>query len=359
MKTQPKMIPTVNLRDHSDDIIYHIMMLIHEDGYTLRNLAETCTRFYYLFHNLRFGGLYALPIRLPTPAKEPRGLHLTQYPMRRVAQYDPLGKLGHESNRKETAIMKIRKNADPGTAHIAFTHDVSQTSSAWRVQLDEFRTTRIEMGVATCEAFRFDTVERASSWSFDNFGRASSAGHRTTYGRVMRTGDTVTVVYDASRRLLSFLDGNRSMGALRVNVAKTQALFPFIYFSSVPNEAVTILQPPRTLINLAQVHASAHEYLSPMGGTVSHATGRLIVLTVDDQVWYAINVDGQTTTLAQLWKEIERKHNLSMHLFELIFKGRRLPYSSRLKLGDVGIHIDKRSGSCSSDILLSVPHLAS
>lgn len=352
------------LTDLPDDTIYFIMILIQDDGSSLRYLAQTCTTIYKLFHNLRLGGLFAQPVRLPKPAVAPRGLDLTMSPTparhpvhcARTARLDTT--LNDDSYPNEA--LQIRKNSTPGVAYIKFEYDVTQISSAWSVRLDKFHGTRIEIGIATQDAFRFNTVERASSWMFDSFGRANCAGSHRTFGRAMRAGETITVIYDVSRKLLSFHDQSTSMGSLRINTPNGIPLCPFIYFPALSDETVTVFQPGRVVINLAHLYASAQEYARRVAESPQTAKiGRLIVLTWDDRIWYSVKVDIQTTSLAQLWKIIETRHGMPMHLFELIFKGRRLPNSDSLNLHHVGIHFDKTTGSCSSDILLSVPHIVS
>lgn len=85
----------------------------------------------------------------------------------------------------------------------------------------------------------------------------------------------------------------------------------------------------------------------------------IIVATWEEPRWYALRLKPDRTTLAELWKELERRHGLEMHMFELIFNGKRLPYSADKTLRDVGITIDDRTGSSTYDILLNVPHIIS
>lgn len=340
--------------------MYYIMIFIQEDGHPLRHLAQTCTTFYKLFHNLRLGGLYALPTRLPIAAVTPRGLDVISNGSRgfREGRGGGGGRSRGMRGAEKMEVATIRKSGYPGDAYIMFERDVTEMSTAWSVRLDEFRGNRVEIGVATRDAFRFNTVERRSSWSFDCFGRTCCAGRRSTYGRPMRAGEMLTVVYDVSCAVLVFVDGGLSMGALPVRAPPRQPLYPFIYFPFLHGETVTVLRPARVMIDLAQLHSSAGTWARRMQASPPSA-GRLIVVTWDDHTWYSIQADAHTMTLAQLWKEIEFRHRMPMHLFELIFKGRRLPNSPDLKLCDVGIRIDKNTGSCSSDILLSVPHIIS
>lgn len=352
------------LTDLPDDTIYFIMILIQQDGSSLRYLAQTCITIYKLFNNLRLAGLFALPVRLPIPPVTPRGLDLTvsSTSVKRPAHGTRTAKLDttlHDDSYPNEAV-RIRKNSNPGVAYIKFEYDITQTSSAWSVRLDKFHGTRIEIGIASHDAFRFNTVERASSWMFDSFGRANCAGFRRTFGRAMHPGETITIIYDVSRKLLSFHDQSTSMGSLRVNTSDGVPLYPFVYFPALSDETVTVMQPSRVVVNLAHLYTTAQAYARRAAESSQTAKiGRLIVLTWDDRIWYSVKVDIRTTTLAQLWKVIESRHGMPMHLFELIFKGRRLPNSESLNLHHVGIHFDKITGSCSSDILLSVPHIVS
>lgn len=328
----------MKLTDLPHDILYLIIIRIHQNGSSLRPFAETCQSLYNVYHTLHLGGVYALPITLRAPRKSPNGLSVST---------------------SEDGILNVCKTRLPGDAHMVFEHDVSQTSTFWEVRLDEFRGHRVEIGVAKPGAFRFGMVERASSWSFDCFGRACIAGYRRTYGRHMCTGDVIGVVYDAARGVLAFLDRGVSMGALvirRYRSTPHSPLYPFIYFPCFQGESVSILRPPMSVIDLARIHDSARLWSRPKGLAYD---GHIIVSSWEELVWYAIPADTNSMTLAQLWKELEKQYGMPMHLFELIFNGRRLPNRADLKLCDVGIRIDERTGSCRSDILLSVPHIIS
>lgn len=254
------------------------------------------------------------------------------------------------------AGVTLRKNSLPGDAFVVFDRCVTGTSAFWRFRIDRFRGQRIDVGVAMPHAFRFATVERKASWSFDCFGRVSLAGQRHAYGRQMTEGDIVGILYDAKTSSLSFLDNGVCMGVVPlVGVGARAHLLPFVYLPYHEGESVTLLQGGEPLSVMA-VRAGARRWRKPAGLPYD---GSIIVQTWDARVWYAIKVDPKVTTLAHLWQMLEERHGVARHLFELIHEGARLKYSHRLTLSDVGITIDERTGTCKNDILLSVPHIVS
>lgn len=230
--------------------MYHIMIFMQEDGHSLQNFAPSCTALYKLFDKLRLRGLYALSITLPLAPVSPRDLEvITSKGQQRQHDVD------------RTEVAKVLKSASyAGNAFIMFERDVTEISSTWSVRLHQFKRTRLEIGVATCDAFRFCSVERAPSCSFDCFGRASCGGRRRTFGRVMHTGDTVSVVYDISRGVVAFSKGGLSMGALRVDAPRDVPLYPFIYFPAMQGEAVSKVKAGSSVIDLEQLHVLARQW---------------------------------------------------------------------------------------------------
>lgn len=214
----------------------------------------------------------------------------------------------------------------------------------------------MDVGVALPHAFRFATVERKGSWSFDCFGRVSLAGARRVYGRQMVEGDIVGILYDAKGKKLCFLDNGVCMGVVPLLGLGSRAhLLPFVYLPYVEGECVTILEGG-SAVSVSAIKEGGRRWQKPMGLPYD---GSIIVQTWEPKVWYAIHVDPKMTTLARLWELLEERHGMAKHLFELIHEGTRLPCSRKLTLSDVGITISERTGTCKSDILLSVPHIVS
>lgn len=332
--------PVVNLHTLHQDVLYQIILRLNDMGGSLHSLSLTSWRLNRIVHAIRRKGRLALPIRLPVPFKAPRGMTIT----------------------RASRAITLRKNHVPGDTFLVFGQDVSQTSAIFHFRIDQLNGHRLDIGLAHESAFRFLTVERASSWSFDCFGRVSMAGRRMTYGRQMRTGDVVSVVYDAGTCTLSFLDNGVSMGALSLRdsanrvVERGTPLFPYVYFPYCEGEAVTIVRAAqRCVMDLRRVHASVARWRRPLG---LPCDGCIIVETWEERTWYAIDLDPERDSMATLWLKLQERHGMDMSLFELIFQGKRLEYSQRT-LKDAGIIIDKRTGTCSSDILLSVPHIVS
>lgn len=330
------------------DLLYKIIFLLHRTGASLQPLAHTCRALRALVNTLRGAGEAALPINLHPPHPITPGIDVSPAP--------------------HTPNLRITKTSVPGDAYVVFQPDITQTSALWHLRIERLNGHRIDIGVATRDAFRFGMVERKSSWSFDCFGRACVAGTNRTYGRQMRAGDVVGVLYDASRNSVSFLDNGVSMGELPLGEAsksrvtggsRPRALFPYVYLPYRKGEAVTLLGTGKTLRSVADVkriHASSDKWRRPPGLPYD---GRIIVGTWEERKWYALDLDPATTPLASLWRELEARHGMPMRKFELIFKGRRLENRGDRTLSEAGICIDTRTGTCSADVLLSVPHIVS
>lgn len=330
-----------NICDFPQDILYRIAIQLHGNKTSLQSFAESCQTLYKIYHTLREGGEYAISIELPLSSTISPGLAVSTSPL--------------------SSKTMIQKTQVPGDAYIVFPCDVTQTSAIWHFQIENFEGHRIEIGVATEDAFRFGMVERASSWSFDCFGRACLAGSPRTYGRQMRNQDVIGVLYDAMKQSISFVDNGVSMGSLPIRSGTgsrigTKALLPFVYFPYYCGECVSYLPVKRSLVNMKQVHSSAVNWKRPSGLPYDNC---IIVATWEERVWYAIRANPGVTTLGCFWRELQRRHGMEMHLFELIFNGKRLQNRHDILLEDVGIVIDDKTGTCCSDMLLSVPHMVS
>lgn len=327
-----------NLESLPQDILLRIITHLHDIGsHHTQALAQTCCRLAAAVRTITRRGDIALPTNLA----------------RRIF-YPALGV--DMTSRGRRAGVTLRKNSLPGDAFVVFDRCVTGTSAFWRFRIDQFKGQRIDVGVAMPHAFRFATVERKASWSFDCFGRVSLAGQRHAYGRQMKEGDILGVLYDAKTNSLSFLDNGVCMGVVPlVGLGAKAHLLPFVYLPYHEGESVTLLQGGEPLSVMA-VRAGAQRWRKPAGLPYD---GSIIVQTWDARVWYAIRVDPKVTTLAHLWHMLEERHGVARHLFELIHEGTRLTYSHRLTLSDVGITINERTGTCKNDILLSVPHIVS
>lgn len=327
--------PTLQTIPH--DIQLQILLHLHDSSpSTIYSLSQTTRRLSTLTRTIRHAGETALPVTLSSHALLHPGISAV-------------------SNANG---LTLRKTARPGDALVIFDRDISATCAYWQLRLHRFKGHRIDVGVATLDAFRFGSVERASSWSFDCFGRASLAGRRRTYGRQMREGDVLAIVFDFSRGTLSFLDQGVSMGALNIRrpCQEGPPLFPFVYFPYHEGEAVSLINRVSDPISMAHMYHSEARWCRPPGLPYD---GKIIVHTWEEHTWYAFEVDCATTTLAVLWNLVQERHGLAMHLFELICSGDRLENTEDKTLEDAGIAIDRRTGTCRNDILLSVPHIVS
>lgn len=303
----------------------------------LTSLSQTCTQLALLIRSVRCEADVALPASLSKQAQVPPGL---------AAQ-------------NKGANLTLLKTRTPGDAVVVFRRDISSVCAYWQFRIDVFKGHRIDIGVATRDSFRFGSVERATSWSFDCFGRVTLAGRRKTYGRQMRSGDIVGMLYDFSRQSISFLDNGISMGELKIRDARwcgRKALFPFVYFPYHEGEKVTLLGEKPQPLSVQAVHHSFQLWKRPSGLPYD---GRIIVQTWEERKWYAMDLDCNTTSLAVLWSIVQEKHDLSMNLFELICNGVRLENTDTKTLRDVGIIVDRKTGTYANDILLTVPHIAS
>lgn len=332
----------ITLTDVPRDILFQIVIHLHQyddndQKNNLRSFALTCKDFYQLYHSISHGGQYAIPLSLPKPLKTPHGLNIRQ-----------------NNNR---SMITIQKTSTPGDAYVVFDKNISKVSCSWKVKLEQFKGHRIEIGIALPSAFRFGMVERASSWSFDCFGRACIAGKNITYGRQILNNESITIVYDSKHRTLSFLDVNHiSMGCLHMQITDDSILYPFIYFPYFKGECLSIIYDNSCILDLEKVDLSKHTWKKRANLPFDN---HIIVSTWEDCKWYALNIDPDVTSLADFWKLLEVLHGMDRTLFQLIFNGMQLPYRRDKMLKDVGIVIDKRTGSCSADILLSVPHVIS
>lgn len=339
-------LPT-HITDLPVDSLYLILIHLHrDDDKGARAFAQTCTAFHDLYRTVSSGGQYALPVSFAPPTT---GLNTNMSDLL-VTQSKPAGDL------------TLEKGSAYGDSYIVFDRDVRRTSAAWRLRLDVFRGHRLDVGVALASAFRFGMVERASSWSFDLFGRACIAGRSRPFGRHFVQGDVLTVVYNARNETLAFVDDacGACMGTLPVDFDDKSdlKLHPFVYFPALKGERMTLLRGGGGVVDLHRVKDSVQRWCReparlPYDGCV-------IVATWEEHRWYALHFDDvETTTLATLWAEIAARYGMAENVFELIFNGVRLPNTEGKTLGDVGIEIDRDTGSCTADILLSVPHIMS
>lgn len=315
------------------------MKHVHDLGaHHTQSLALTCRRLASIVRSVGPYGDTALPVHLSRRVRRDaaRGVEVT-----------PSG------NGRE---LVIRKTSTAGDGYVLFDRCIAGTSSYWQFRIERLRGNRIDVGVATPHAFRFATVERRSSWSFDCFGRVSLAGERRAYGRQMRKGDMVGVLYDAGRRSLLFLDNGVCMGEVElegVGDGKVH-LLPFVYVPYHEGEAVTLVEGGGP-VDVRAVREGAQRWRRPVGLSFE---GCVIVQTWEPRLWYAIPVR-EVRTVAGLWREVARRHGMSAELFELIYEGRRLPMVHGVRLEEVGIAIDARTGTNRADVLLSVPHIVS
>lgn len=330
--------------DVPSDVLYQIVGHLHDTGASLRPFAQTCQTFYATYATLRHGGEQALAINLPLPGRQPTGLHLTR----------------NRNARTGETTTHIEKTSEAGDAHIAFPVDVRDCSTLWTVHLSRFTGHRVSIGLALDTAFRFGTVERKSSWSFDCFGRACLQGRTRTYGRHMQTGDTLGVLYDTRHSTLTFLDNGVSMGSLPLRVPRVNGggLRPFIYMPSIRGDAVslTMCASASRVVDMRHVRLSAARWARPRALPFDRC---VLVTTWDERTWYAVHIDDEMRPLTWLWLQVQQRHKMDARLFELIFAGRRLPNRSDITLKEAGVHIDQSTGTCASDVLLSVPHMVS
>lgn len=326
-----------NLQNLPQDILLDILSHVHNLGPRhTQALAQTCRRLSTTVRAVTRHGDFALPIKLT-----------------RATCFPPCGVEISSSDRRG---VTIRKTSTPGDAFVVFDRCVTGTSVYWQFRLNRFRGQRLDIGVALPHAFRFATVERKGSWSFDCFGRVSLAGKRRVYGRQMSEGDVVGILYDARGDNLCFLDNGVCMGVVPlVGVESGAHLFPFLYLPFVEGECVTLLEGSGA-VSVSAMEESVRRWHRPKGLPYDRS---IIVQTWEPKLWYAIRVDPTKTTLARLWELLEEKHGMAKHLFELIYEGTRLPCTHKLTLNDVGIIVNERTGTCRSDILLSVPHVVS
>lgn len=324
-----------SLQNLPEDVLLHILTYLIHAPDSIASLSRASQRLGTLIRLIRHGGKFALPQTLADAASHPPGIS---------SQFNTTSE-----------TLTLTKTSYPGFACIIFHTDVSHYSSYWSFRLARFEGTRIDIGVAPPAAFRFGTVEKASSWSFDCFGRVSLPGRRRTYGRRMRTADVIGVLYDVSDHTLTFLDNGVSMGTIRLGVRRDEKLLPFIYIPYYTGEAVTVMQC-RGVVDVKAMKKSSTRWVRPFGLPYD---GMVIVHTWEERVWYAIEADCSKMTLARLWSLVQERHGIAANLFQLICNGKRLENRDDQTLKDVGVWIDRRTGSSSADILLSVPHLAS
>lgn len=174
----------------------------------------------------------------------------------------------------------------------------------------------------------------------------------------MREGDVVGVLYDAKTATVSFLDDGVCMGVVNVGAEGPNGkghLLPFVYMPYLEGEQVTLLES-RGPLSVSAVRKTGTRWQRPVGLPYD---GTIIVQTWEPSVWYAFRVDPEVTTMARFWGMIEKQYGIARHLFELIHDGARLVDTELMTLSEAGICIDKRSGTCRSDVLLSVPHIVS
>ena len=309
----------------------------------LTDVALTNVRLSQIVSSIRRGGQYSLNFDPSSHAKLDNGVCVKEL-----------------RNSEGSLFFTYTKNETPGFSVFMYMFDVAARSSHWSFRLNKFKGNRIDIGVARLKAFRFHSVERASSWSFDCFGRVTVMGKTRTYGRRMQEGDVVGVVYDYSSKTLSFLDNGISMGKINIEQPGTSCpedhkLIPYVYLPYVQGESISMVLPSEVL-DLDSVHRSEKIWRKPSG---LRYDSMVIVTTWEERLWYAIDVDCETTTLRELWQILEKRHSMSMELFELISNGKRLENTYKKTLRDVGIYVDPRTGSCRYDILLSVPHIVS
>lgn len=315
------------------DILLAIISHLHNFGSQhTQALALTCKRLYLAVRSITRHGDIALSLNLS----------------RRISNPGP-----GISIKSTSSGVSFQKNGVPGDAFLMFDRCICGTSSFWRFRIDRFCGLRIEIGVARPAAFRHGTVERAKSWSFDCFGRVCVAGEQRTFGRQMKVGDVVGVLYDAKGERLCFMDNGISMGVIE-GVGRGQ-LLPFIYLPYVKGEQVTLLNSGATL-SVSSVLGGGQKWRRVMGLQWEEC---IIVQTWNEKVWYGLRMDPETSTLAELWCMLEDRVGMRRELFELIWDGKRLGWSEHITLSQVGIHIDQRTGTCKKDILLSVPHIVS
>lgn len=321
------------------EVLLHIVTHVHDAGHHhTQALAQTSRRLAEAVREVGPRGDTALPAGLARRAQRPAPCGIAL-------------RAGRDGR------LTLRKTTAPGDAFVVFDRCVAATSAYWRFRIDRFAGHRIEVGVASPAALRYGTVERAASWSFDCFGRVCLAGKRLPYGRQMREGDVVGVLCDAKTGTVSFLDNGVCMGAVPVGPpdGPRPHLLPFVYMPYVAGEQVTLLEGCGPL-SVRAVRARGRLWRRPAGLPYD---GAVIVKTWEPRVWYAIRVDPDVTTVAGFWGLVEQRHGVARHLFELICAGERLVDTDALTLSDVGIRIDERSGTCRSDVLLSVPHIIS
>lgn len=326
------------------DILMRILVYISNDHLpTLSQLCNISPRLASAIRSFRRDGRTAIPLTFPCRVIQPfRGLSIKLL---------------------SNGDINIRKTKEPGNTFCVFDKDVSTLNCYWQFRIDRLQGHRVDLGIAIKDAFRFSTVERVASYSFDCFGRVNIAGHSDTFGRQMRAGDVITLIYNAAKNTLMFVDNGKCMGSIPVRVnkgrvgAKKIGLYPFVYLPYQDGESVTLLGTTQDcLLDIAKMENTRKLWTRPLDLPYDKA---IIVQTWCDKVWYAIYADTEKMTLKEFWDLLSRKHMLRADLFELIWKGKRLERTEKKTLKDVGITIDANTGTCSSDVLLSVPHIIS
>ena len=326
------------------DILLRILVCISNDNLqTLSQLSKTSPRLASTIRTFRRQGITAIPLTFSREVIQPfRGLSI---------------------NLLSNGDINIRKTQEPGNTFCVFDKDISTLTCYWQFRIDQFKGHRIDLGIATKDAFRFSTVERVASYSFDCFGRVNIAGSADTFGRQMRVGDVITLVYNPAKNLLMLVDNGKCMGCIPVQVNKVRpdgkkvGLYPFVYLPYQDGECVTLVNIKQDcLLDIEKLERTKLLWTRPSDLPYDSA---VIVQTWCDKIWYAIYADTEKMTLKEFWDLLSRKHMLRTDLFELIWKGKRLERTEKKTLKDVGITIDANTGTCSSDVLLSVPHIIS
>lgn len=251
--------------------------------------------------------------------------------------------------------VRLRKNNVAGDGIALLCVVPRCIATYWEFEIERFRGRRIELGLTTKNALRFGSIDRRESWSFDCFGRANVAGMRRTYGRQMKEGDVVGIVYDIFKKEMYVLDNGVPMGALPVHNTRGGELYPYVYLPYYPDESVVVRRGTRVPRCLKTIAEGVKNWRKPDGLPYD---GRLIVSTWNDTVWYAVPVTPDTTTIEELWLELAVRQSRHPDQLDLIHNGRHLVRST-LTLHQEGIVVDNHTGTYAFDVLVTIPHLVS
>lgn len=253
--------------------------------------------------------------------------------------------------------VQIEKTTTPSHGVYVADAALGNWSMWWTVKLEKLRGRGVQVGVTEVKGGRF--LEQEKSVYFDCAGRLClGMRRRMTFGRCFAEGETVGVVYDGRDRTLMFLDGGVAMGppvrlAMLPGVARGAVVYPFVKFGNVPAERVR-LGAGGGVVDFGEMKTGYGAWRRQVG--CAPPDGKVVVVTWNESVWYALRCDPDTQTLRQLRGELARRIGCSS--FELIHDQQRL-CDDDATLASLGVRMDRKSGSTKHDILLSIPHLVS